>query len=72
MGQRPGSKEAPGSGSSAMCPSKLELRMSVRTAECHGPQSDLPERIGTSFVEGKEEVREGICEFKSDGTGCTV
>ena len=47
---------APGSGSSAMCPSKLALRMRVRTDECHGPQSCLPLRRGTSLVEGREEV----------------
>ena len=57
VGQRPGSKVALGRGSSAMCPSKLVLRMSVRTDECHGPQSCLPLRRGTSLVEGREEVR---------------
>ena len=55
MGQRPGSKMAPGSGSSAMWPSKLALTIKVRTAECQGPQSCFPVRSGTSFVEGKEE-----------------
>lgn len=37
--------------------------MSVRTAECHGPQSCLPERRGTSLVEGKDEVKEEIIGF---------
>jgi len=61
VGQSPGSKAAPGSGSSAIWLSKLAFRISVRTAECQGPQSCLPERSGTSFVEGKEELKEGIC-----------
>ena len=60
MGQRPGSKMAPGSGSSAMWPSKLALRIKVRTAECQGPQSCLPVRRGTSFVEGREEEGEYV------------
>lgn len=41
-----------------MWPSKFAFRISVRTAECQGPQSCLPERIGTSFVEGNKEIRE--------------
>lgn len=62
VGHRPGSKVAPGRGSSAMWPSRLALRIKVRTAECHGPQSFLPVRIGTSLVEGKEEVtKESWC-----------
>ena len=62
MGQRPGSKTALGSESSAIWPSKLALRIRVRTTECQGPQSCLPVRSGTSFVEGKEEeVRKVTC-----------
>ena len=61
VGQRPGSKVAPGKGSSAMCLSKLALRMRVRTNKCNGPQSCLPVRSGTSLVEGREEVMYEIC-----------
>ena len=63
VGHSPGSKIAPGKGSSAMCPSRLALRMRVHTDECHGPQSCLLERSGTSLVEGKEEVTYEIWLF---------
>ena len=56
VGHRPGSNTAPGSGASAMCPKRLAFRMSVRTAECQGPQSCLPVSMGTSLVDGKVEV----------------
>lgn len=48
---------APSKGLSAICPSRLAFRISVRTAECQGPQSCLPERMKISFVEGKEELK---------------
>ena len=64
VGQRPGSKVAPGKGPSAMCPSKLAFRIKVRTAECHGPQSCLPARTGTSLVEGNKGVTKGVCVIK--------
>lgn len=70
VGQRPGSKIAPGRGSSAICPSKLAFKIKVRTAECQGPQSCLPVRIGMSLVEGKEGLTGEVCKFKGFRTIC--
>ena len=56
VGHNPGSKSAPGKGSSATCTSRLEFKIRVQTAKCHGPQLCLPVRMGISLVDGREDV----------------